>query len=185
MAGDMKNIFATLVLLLMMVIPALAGYDFTQSLNEAHLNGRLKGHLAGKAHVINEASKKFNVDARLLAAVMCYESGWGASRQAKTLYNYSGTRISGQYHNFASHFKSAELKQFNEYPVSERCIYYTAYNLAKRYKNTKSLEAIGAKYCSKSGAAKWAKNVRSIYHSLQLNPAPQAHKSTIKKKHTV
>lgn len=181
----MKNLFATLVLLLTMVMPALAGYDFVQPLNEAHLNGRLKGHLAGKAHVINDASKKFNVDARLVAAIMCHESAGGASRQAKTLYNYSGTRFFEHYHNFATHFKSAELKQFNKYPVSERCIYYTAYNLSKRYKNTKSLEAIGAKYCDKKGAAKWAKNVRSIYHSLQLNPAPQAHKRTIKKKHIV
>lgn len=181
----MKNLFATLVLLMTLVMPALAGYDFVQPLNEAHLNGRLKGHLAGKAHVINDASKKFNVDARLLAAIMCYESGWGTSRQAKTLYNYSGTRFSKHYHNFATHFTSAELKQFNKYPVSERCIYYTAYNLAKRYKNTKSLEAIGVKYCCKSGANKWAKNVRSIYHSLPLMPAPQAHKRTIKKKHIV
>lgn len=162
----MNRLFKMLMVMLMVVLPSYGGYSFTHPLDENHLNERLKGHLYGKAHVINAAAKKFDVEARLLAAIMCYESGWGTSRQAKNLYNYSGTRFKPKYHNFATNFTSSELKPFNDYPIADRCIYYTAYNISKQYKNTKRLEDIGKKYCGKKGAAFWAKNVRSIYHSL-------------------
>lgn len=162
----MNRLLKTLIVVLMMLMPAFGGYSFTHPLDESHLNSRLKGHLSGKAHVINEAARKYDVEARLLAAIICYESGWGTSKQARTLHNYSGTRFKPKYHDFSKPFTSDELKPFNAYSVADRCIYYTAYNISKRYKNTKKLEDIGRKYCGKSGAAFWAKQVRSIYHSL-------------------
>lgn len=139
--------------------PVEAAFNYTHPVNTTYVNAHLKGGASGQAAAINDAAKKYNVDAKLLTSIIALESGWGAKCKH---YNYSGVRSKSGYIRFDQPLK--HQTEFNKYPPEVRCIYYTADLLARRYKHLGSFNAIGKRYCTNKS---WPSKIRAIYAEIK------------------
>lgn len=144
--GMIKKCILTLLILSGV---AFGNNSWKGPVDETKLNAKLQGGvLEGKAHVINDAAQLNNIDAKLLASIIGCESGFGKSKQARIKRNYCGIKINGKFHTFAD---------------DERCIYYTAELIKRRY-HTVTIMAMCKKYAQND--PKWRKTVTTIYNSL-------------------
>ena len=64
-------------------------------------NGKFRGVLAGQGHLIVDAAHKYNVDPKLFASMIAFETGWGTSPKIRKLNNVAGLYNSEEERYFA------------------------------------------------------------------------------------
>jgi hypothetical protein len=104
----------------------------------AQLDAVLKGVLAGKGKVILAAANRHGICPRFYTALICWESGYGLSSNAKRNFNVAGRmKMVGK--------RSVPMK-FNSV---DECIYSSAEHLAKNYvgKNLVTVSQVKSKFC--------------------------------------